>query len=337
MNLENYKPDAGKAVAGCLVGIILAVLAPLALLAELFSLMPLVLLPSIGLVFIARWSGRGPAVVAAIMQLIFTGMYLGSAFMWIILFGTVLPLTVLAVGEKRPFHSQMKRSIIAFGLGVVAAVALLNYYFGADMIERAILQLPELLKTLPAEALESVRTSFSMVYGSEATLEESIALFEAQIVRLLPLYRMNLPGQLFGGALITAVLCAGVNALMLKKSGKISDKEYVPLREWFMPASATGGLLLITAVSYFMSAVGMNGGETVFYTAFTIASTAFCIQAIASLARRLHVSPLKRGIKIAIAWGIAIMSLLGGNAYVAVYGCGSAVLGSRGALRQRHG
>ena len=335
MNQEKMKPGVGRTLVGCLLAVLLALVAPLMVMTELLSLMMLVLLPSIGVVFLYRWAGRFPAMLCGALQLVTTAMYLGGTFMWIAFFMMLMPLVLLFRSEQKPFFAQMRVTIAGFGAGVLVSVLLLYFSYGGNMIERVLLELPAAMRELPAESVRTISESVLLARGSEMTVEEFYTLFDQMIAQLIPFYQQNLPGLIFSGALLTAVICAGLNAWMRHRRGLDAPGSYLPLREWALPASTTGGLLLIVAVSYVLDLLGMRNAETLFYTVYSIAVTAFSIQAVTSIARRMHASMARRGAKVFTVIGVALLCLLGGAGILALYGCASAILGSRGALRQR--
>jgi len=336
LNPENKFAGPGRMIAGCLLGVLLAVIGPLAMLTEILSLMPVIVLPAIGLVFLYRWAGRGPAALSAALQMAFCGRYLGGEAMWIAFFLSVLPLCMLFASEKLPYFEQMRRLILAFGFGVVAAVAALYFSFGGNMIERILLKLPDAARMLPREAVNGLMASYGAMAGNELDSEAFFEIFDEMIAALVPVYQLNLPGMIFSGALISAIACTALSAWMLRRQGRGETSAYLPLREWALPASMTSGLLLITTVSFIMSETGINNGETAFYTALKITLTAFCIQALASMAGRLHAWGMKTGARRALLVLAALLGFLGGSTYIALYGCASAILGSRGVLKQRY-
>lgn len=334
LNRANDKPGAGRAIAGMLIGMVLAVLSPLVMMTELLSLVVVLMLPSIALVALNRWAGRGAAFFSAMLQLMFSARFLGSAFMWMSFFLTLLPVALLIRNENKLFFTQMKISIAAFGAGVLLSVLSAYASYGGNMVERVLLELPKLVRTLPAESMEVIMESYSALIGNAMSVEEFYHVFDQMIHALIPVYQANLPGLIFAGALVSAVLCVGLNGLMRSKQGIAAGDSYLPMREWALPGSATGGLLLILLISFIMSAAGMQQGDAVLYAVYDIAAAAFCIQALCSMARHLHVSPLKHGVRVVIVSVLAVLCVSGASLYVSIYGVASAVFGSRGLLRE---
>ena len=135
------------------------------------------------------------------------------------------------------------------------------------------------------------------------------------------------------GAIVTAVLCTALGGYMRRRDDSARAGCYVPLRRWYLPASTTCGTLTMLAAAYIIYALGMQQGQTLYYTVYRIALTVFCIQAFASISRRLGRGAMRTGAQKAMLIGFAVLSLMGGALYLAIYGCASAVFGSRGALR----
>lgn len=335
MNPENKKRGVGRMLVGMGLGIVLAILSPVLMMTEALSLTVVLMLPSIALVALNRWAGKAATLSSAMMQMCFSAMLLDGACMWMAFFLTLMPAALVIHYENKPFAVQMKASIAAFGTGVVLAVLAAYFVYGKNLIEQVLNRLPQMLRSLPADSMETVMKTYSDLFGRVMSTDDFYHAFDQMIYALTPVYRLNLPGLIFSGALISAVLCVGLNGLMRRKQGIATEETVRPLREWALPASVTGGILLMLAVSFVLDAVNFPQGETVFYTVYDIAVAVFCIHALASMARRLHVSPLKHGIKVGIIAVIAVLCLMGASMYVSIYGIASAVFGTKGLLRQR--
>lgn len=335
MNQERVSQGAGRTLIGCLLGAVLALASPLVMITELLSLLVVVSVPAIGLVLLYRWAGRVPALLTGVLMLISHSMYLGTPFMWMTLLMSLIPAALLIRAEDRPFGTQMRLSIVVFGAGVLAGVFVLYLSFGGNMIEQIMLELPKALRTLPAESVEVLMQSVSTMLGRTMTLEQFYELFDDTVRGLIPYYQLNLPGLIFSGALISAVVCVGAGNRMRRKRGEGAAESYLPLREWALPSSATGGLLLMLALSFLLESAGMRSAETLRHTVYSIAVTAFCIQAIASMARRAALMPVRHGTRVAMVAVAAILCVMGGGEIIAIYGCLSAIFGSRGAMYQR--
>lgn len=325
------KKGAGRLALGCLLAVLLVFAAPMAVLTELMSLLPVILAPSVGIALLYRWFGRGPALFAALLQILVDAMLLGTMGMWIAVCASLLPLLVLYAASARPFFEQLRIAVAAFMLGILLAVGLLYLSFGGNAIVRALEMLPQLMqesmRALPTESLNRLLASLPAEFASGMTVESFIDNLERAIAQLAPLYQHNLPGLLFGGALITALLCTPLLAV-----GRGADCR--PFREWALSASTTGGLLLILLVSFVLSETKVQGAEVAFQAVFDIAVVAFCVQGLASFARRLHQGGKGVGMQRGLVAVLAVLAWFGASLYLALYGCASALFGSRGAIKQ---
>lgn len=335
MNPVNKNPGIGKTLAGMLVGFLLAVVSPILMMTQMLSLTAVIMLPAVAVVALNRWAGKGPALFSAMLQLMFSARFLGDTFMWMSFFLTMLPVTLLIRNENKPFFTQIKLAIAAFGGGVVLTVFASYLSGGGDMVEGMLLKLPKMLRTLPAENVELVMQSYVALLGQNVAVDEFYQVFDQIIQSMILIYEANLPGLIFSGALVSAVLCVGLNGLMRTRQGIAAEGTYLPLREWALPASATGGILLILAVSFAMSELNVPQGETVFFAVYDIALAAFCIQALGSIARRLHESTFKPGVRTAILVLLMMLCVAALSIYMSIYGVASAVFGSKGLIRNR--
>lgn len=329
---QNPKRKASLAL-GVIAAILLAMLAPMAMLTEALSLTTVLILPAIGLIWIDRWAGRKMAALSAVLMLLFTELLLGGPMMWMAFFTAVLPAFVILRAQQQPFFKQMQTGLAAFGAGIVIAVAILYFSVGGNIIDRLLQQLPEALRSVPLEVLEAPMENLGALMGRELTPEGFYQLFEDMIAQRIPLYQQLLPGMIFSGGLLSGVICVWLSNYMRKRRGTVQEGGYRPLGDWALPASTVGGLLLLLGVSCAAYAADMRMGETLFYTAYNLVGTAFCIQAVGSIARRTNQPQIGVQTRRGIAIGVALLWILGGTLYLAIYGCISAVFGSRGALK----
>ena len=324
---KQEKKGCGWTALGYVLGALLALAAPLAVLSELMWLLPVLLVPSVGIALLYRWFGRGPALCTAILQVMMYAVMLGAMGMWIAISATMLPLIALMLASRRPFFEQLRISIASFFLGVVLAVGLLYLSFGGDAIARMLDILPQSLRALPTEWLDQLIASLSEQIASGMTAESFIGFFDEAVAQLTPVYQSNLPGLIFGGALVSALICAPAMAVA-------RGADCVPFREWALPASTTSGLLLILLVSFVLGEAGMQGANVALQAVLDIAVIAFCVQALSSFARRLHQAGKSVGMQRGMIAVLAVLAWFGASLYLAIYGCASALFGSRGALKQ---
>lgn len=335
MKQEEKTLGAGRVVAGCLLGVLLAFLLPMTILTEMMALLPVVMLPSIALVALRRISGGVAAALSGAMQLVVACAYMGGAFMWMYFFMAILPVLVVLRLEKRPFAEQMKASIAAFSAGVLVSVLIFYLIYGGDVVGRMLSILSEAIRELPKASLGVVKEAFSAFDAQSMTAEEFYEAFDQMLEMLSGTYRLNLPALIFAGALISAVVCTALNARIRVHQGIAGEDEYLPLVRWALPASVTGGLLLILGISYLLDVSGVKGAESAFYAVYDIAAVAFCIQALSSIEWRMkafRVKTFARRVVLALVAGAALM---GASTYIGVYGLLSALIGTRGVIHQR--
>lgn len=337
MKQEEKTIGAGRVAAGCLLGVLLAFLLPMTILTEMTALLPVVMLPSIALVALRRISGGAAAALSGVMQLVVACAYMGGAFMWMYFFMAILPVLVVLRLEKRPFAVQMKASIAAFSAGILVSVLIFYLLYGGDVVGRMLSILSEAIREIPKASLGVVKEAFSAFDAQSMTAEEFYEAFDQMLDMLSGVYRLNLPGLLFAGALVSAVICTALNAWMRARRGIAGEGENLPLVRWSLPASVTGGVMMILGISYLLDVSGVKGAEPAFYAVYDIAATAFCIQALSSMARRMEVFGVRGFARGAILTLAAGASLMGASTYIGVYGLISAIFGTRGAIRQGHG
>lgn len=335
MNRGNEKIGMGRMVAGVALGALLALLSPVLLLFEIFLPVTVVVWPAVALVALRRWAGRGPALSCAVLMLAAAALLTGGVSALIVLFLTLIPAFAILWAQDKPFFAQLRLAIIAFGVGVLAAVAALYLTFGSNMIERAFGQMPAMIRAMPEEYIAPMMQYMSEALGQEVTPSAFYEMYDAMTAELAPVYQMHMPERLFSGALITALLCAWLSNRMRARRGLAAPGSYVPIRGWALSASTTGGLLLLLAVSWGLTLTKLNGAETVYYAVYGIANVAFAAQTLGSAARRLLGTSLRPGARNAVLAAIGICGWLMLPEALMAYGMASAVFGSRGMLRQR--
>lgn len=341
---SGVRKSGGRIVLECLLAVTIAIFTPLIVMSELLMGSMVFALPVIGYVFLKNFAGKPIATLSSLMMLVSSAFLLGPNVMWIMFALNIVPQIVMQVFEKRSFGSRMQAAIITFLLGAVLSVVVMYVSYGGNMIERILGSLPEMTRTyvsqLPEEDAALLLTAAEHLFKTEFTSIEMLMLsVEERLQMLIPMYQMNMPGMLLGGACISAVFSVWLDGWMKFRAGNKEEGVFVPVHQWYLPASTTGGLLLIFGVSLIMFYAKMNGGEAVFMTVFNLAVTAFCVQGFASVRRKFHGRPRKTMgtiMSVLYLWlalvGVAFVSVA---PYLAIYGVGSAVFGSGGVIKQR--
>lgn len=333
MDQNGSRIGRSRVVPGCLLGLLLALASPFLLVMEMFVPMPLVMFPAAGILWLHHWAGRHVSMFAMLMLLLSGEILMGPGYMLIAFFAIVLPLVLVMRQWRRPFFYQMKFGLAAFGAGMVAAVVVMYFAFGRDMIAKLLGQFPAALRMLPEENINLLIQSVGSSLGKTFSAEEFFLFFEQRIDDMILLFQIRLPGMLFSGAIITAVLCVVMNSRALARAHLSGKGCYVPPSRWYLPESTTGGLLLIGVIAYLIAVSKAKPGLTVYQTVYDIAVWAFCFQGMASVARRVGETPGHRRAQLGLPMFMIVMSLFGASSYFAIYGLASALLGSRGAIR----
>lgn len=335
MSLGARKIGRGRQIGGIALAVLLGMTAPLTLLVEVFLPMMLVLLPSLALVALYHWAGSAAALIGAVTAIASAFVLGGVPFALVCLFALVLPLIALLQSEGRPFFEQMRAVAGAFIGGVLLAVIVLYLRFGGNMIQRLLGQLPQMVRTLPTEALSPMIEYATGAFGIERSAQRFYEMYDRLIGEMITLYQLELPQRILSGALMTGVLCTWLPNWLNARRGVAPALSYVPLGEWALPASITGWLVLLSSLGWIMTLLGGSRAETVFYAIYGIAIVGFGFQALGSFARRLLGTSLSPGGRRGVLIAIGIFGFVWLPDLMLAYGGASAILGSRGVLAQR--
>lgn len=334
MNQVRNQGGKGRIAAGCLLGALLASISPWTLVTEIFSSLPLILLPALGLVFIHNWAGRGACVFSGFLMLVSFGLMLGTKSMWVIYLLMINPLVLLLRETHKPFFAQLRTNLISFGMGLGMAVLLLYISYGGNLIERMFGLLMDSVRRLPSEVIETAVSALPSNAGMPVDAQGFLELTDRVFASLIPDFNIYLPGKLFSGMLLTSLSCTVLANRMRAKAGLAPKGSYVPVAKWYLPASVTGGMLMLLAAGTVMVLADMQGAQAVFQAVLEIASWTFTVQTISSLSRRIGRAQNGQRPKMLILACVFAICLLGGGLFIAAYGFASAVMGEKGALRQ---
>lgn len=331
---SEIKKSKGKVALACLLAVATAVFTPFAIFFELLSVRMVLMLPSIGYIFLKNYAGRKIANLSALLMLLVSALALDTRFLPVIFAMTIIPLLIMRAFEKYPFGERMQVSIIAFLIGAVVSVVLMFVCFDGNMIENYLGKLPELLRTVSEEDISGGLDMLSGFMGETITVEKFYLLFDESVNNLIALNKQNMAGLLLSGAVISAVLCTWLDGLLRLRRNPDDQTAYMPIYKWYLPSSATGGLLLIFAISLIMFYANHTYGAAAFITVYRIGVAAFCVQGFASVRRRARATR-KKAFGIIMTLGYVLLALFGAAPYFALYGVASAVFGSGGVIKQR--
>ena len=216
MDQKRFQVNGKRLAAGCVLGAVLAIVCPFLTLTELFAALPMVLLPSVGLLAIYAWAGRAAVLISALMQMVAFGYMLGPVFMWIIFLMAIQPIFTLMHGVDRPFFSQLKYALFSFGMGMVFSVAILYLNYGGDMVGSVLTSLENLVLSMPLEQIEGYIATYP---GMPASAGEFLAMMEQLFSQIISSMQLTLPGQLLAGTLLTSLSCVALLNRMRAKAG----------------------------------------------------------------------------------------------------------------------
>ena len=246
------------------------------------------------------------------------------------------------MARKRPFFEQMKWGVVAYALGLVAAMLIAYISFGGGMIARFTDVLRAEFERMPDAALqpfvEAINSALSL---SGATGQRyTVALYREQLDGVLDLmqqaYAQSLPGALLTGALLSGVISVLWGNWTMARQGLATNESFVGMTGWFLPAQLTWGLLGLWVAGLILAAGGYSAGATAYDATRSLACAGFFIQAMAALDRRMLRSGRELGRRKLLIGLLCAAGLLLPDAamLLAVLGAASALFGSRGALKR---
>lgn len=330
-----FNESRGKYIVAYLLAVATAVFTPLAVMGELLSVRTVWMLPSIGYVFLRNYADNGAANFSALFTLIASARLLDVRFMLVIFVMCILPILVLRIFEKRSrsFGERMQAAVIAFLVCAVLSVVLMYVFFGGNMIENYLGKLSELLRSISEEELSGGLNMISGFLNEEITVEQFYLLFDESIQNLISLYKLNMTGLLLSGAMLSAVVTTWLDGMLRHRNNPEDENACLPIDKWYLPASTTGGLLLIFGISLILYFANESYGMTVFASVYRIVVAAFCVQGFASVRRRA-LAFKKKALGVILTLGYLLLWLFGASTYFALYGVCSAVFGSGGVFKQ---
>lgn len=326
-----------KLPVGCLIALATVFATPALMMSAAFTGTPFIVLPAFILPFLYCLGGRRTYLLSLLIQIIGSALLMGSSFMWIVLLSGILPSIVIVrgIGMQKPFGVQMRNGIAVAALGSIAAALIASLIAGGNIVDRLFSLVSNAARSLPAAYQDMMRRSFESIYGASIPADQIASVIDGAIALLLPDSRMRFPAALFGGAILNGVFGVAFGNRYLWKRRLTSDECYLPLREWALPGNMTCGLLLILLVSFILYNFKVKNFESVFVVVLTISEYAFCIQAFGSIARRTSQQTDHRAVRILLYIVLIAAILCGGAFYISIYGCLSAIFGSRGFMMQK--
>ena len=337
MNQEKPKSNGWRLPVGCIIALATVLVTPFFMIGAAFAGTPFIVLPAIILPFLYCFGERKTYIAAVVLQLVGSALLMGGAYMFIVLFAGVMPSLFIArgIGTHMPFGNQLRYGILSTAIGAIASMLLASLLVGGNIVEWLYTLYSQMLKTLPQTYLDMIAKSFESINGLKLSTEQVTSLMDSTMTLILPDSKMRFPAALIGGAVLSGLLGVTFGNRYLYRRKLTSDTCYLPLRKWALPGSMTGGLLLMIAVSFVLYNFNVKNSQAVLMVVLTLSEYAFCAQAFGSIARRFSHRTDRRGLRIFLYVALILAMLLGGVFYVSIYGCASAIFGSRGFMAQK--
>ena len=335
----------GRLAGNILLALLFGALLPLIAVIQISLLAPVLML---GGIIAARmkarvgWAPVGVLFVAALTSALWL---LELNLTLVLALASLLPAVVVIRGmaKKQPFFEQMRNGVMAFALGLLAALAVAYLSFGSGMIARFTELMRREFARMPDAAMQPIvdalNSTFSLggVSGNAYTVE----LYRTQLYGVLDLmekaYAQALPGALLSGALLSGVICVLWGNWTMARLGLATNESFVGMSGWFLPAQITFGALGLWVAGLVMSYGGYSAGATVLQTVRQLAGTAFVIQALASMDRRMLASgrELSRRRLMITLMAVAALAFAEVAMILSIIGAASALFGSHGAISRR--
>lgn len=326
------KPSGGKVAFCCIFALFMGILQPVIQVFQIMMPMASVSLAVIAAAVMYGCAGLLPVIVLGGTSLVSTLFLYGWVPGVLMLAYWLVPAVVILAGMRRrePFFRQITRGIVAALAAAALAVAGMTMLFGSEMIALAIDQLRATFAAQEQMFWEQFPANLKTGMNFEDFVEWYYSMFNA----LQLYYEYYLLANLFTGAIVTAVISVLWGNWKVTRRGLASSESFRGMSQWYLPANTTWGLLLMLAAGFVISKTGLYGAKSAWIIVSAICKTAFLIQFMASLDRRLingNSGYMGRGIRMALLlifgylWGIDVL--------LAILGGASALFGSKGAAK----
>ena len=336
--------SVGKRALGIALALVVGALLPLITVLQITLLLPVLMLGGVFAVYLLCSGGWLPAGLFLAVGLASTAWVAGTELMWMILAAAMLPAipVMRGIALKRPFFEQLRSAVVLYILGLLAAMVIAYARFGAGMVARLMDAIRAEFDRMPDAAfkplVDAVNSALALS-GTRGFGPLTVMDYRAQISGVLDLmertYAQSLPGTLLSGAVLSGVASTLWGNWTMARRGMATDDSFVGMSRWFLPGRVTLGALVFCIGSYIAANSGLDSAETVYVTAYQVTGALFGIQAVASFDRRMvnaGRSLARRrvllGLLIAGAMLVQLIAMV-----LFIYGSGSALFGSRGAIR----
>ena len=343
---SNGNVSTGATVFKCVLALVLGALLPVAMLIEVLSLCPVLLLGGLFTVFFQTSAGWLPAGLFLGAHIASTAFFCGPTVMAMVLVSGALPglMSLRDARLRRPFFTQLRQGLFYYGAGMVAAIGVAYISFGSGMVQKFMDAMREQFNRMPdaalqpfVEAVNSALSAQSLPGLSGITVSDYRSSLMGVLDLMQQTYGQMLPGALLSGALVSAVLSTLWGNWRMARRGLATTESFTGMTEWFLPGQVTIGMLLLWGVSLLVAQGSIAAGDAVLATVQQLATYTFLFQALASMDRRYFERgmPLRTRrilIGVALAFSLIFRDVAG---ILMVVGILSALFGRKGLFRGR--
>lgn len=338
----------GHTVLALLFGAALPLLASVQLTLPMLSLMgvliPVLMLGGLLTAYLKLRSGWIPAGMLIGASLISTALFTGYIFAVMLLLAALLPAleVIWNADRKAPFFEQLWMGVLAFVLGLLAAILVAYASFGGGLVAKYMDAVREMNAQLPDELLQPFVDWQNSMLAMESSVTRNmmtVSDFRSQMAGVMDLmqqaYAQALPGALLSGALLSGVLCVLWANWTMARQGLATNESFIGLARWFMPPRIAIGAAALWLIGAVLAASGYPSGATVFLTVRQVTGAGFVIQALCALDRRMLTggrTQTRRRVLITLL-AVACLLMRGVASIMSLAGAASALFGSHGAIR----
>ena len=341
---QGFSVSPGRLVGSVILAILFGGLLPVISVFQISLLVPVLMLGGILAVYLKARAGWIPVAVMVAAALAASLWAMGERLTLVLLVASLLPsLSVMrGVALKDPFFDQLRTGVIAFVVGLLAAVLIAYASYGSGMVAQFMNLLRAQYDQMPDAALQPiVEWANSLLPAGTAGAGQlmTVDFFRSQLSGMLDLlqqtYGQLLPGTLISGALLSGVISVLWGNWTMARRGLATNESFVGMSGWFMPPQLSIGAIVMWLVGLIMMYSGAANGATIHMTIAQVAGAAFAIQALSALDRRMLRADRPLGRRRALVTLFAVFALLlrGVGSALSYVGVASALFGSHGAIR----
>ena len=335
----------GRLIGNILLALAVGAALPIVAVFQIALLAPVLMLCGIFAVRMKARVGWVPPAVLFGAALASAMWFLGTTMALALLVAAVLPaiFCALAMQRKQPFFEQMKGGILAYGLGLVAAMLALYLIFGGNMVARFVDLIRQEFARMPDAALQPIVDALNSAFtlsGVRPAEVYTVEIYRGQLSGVLDLmqqtYAQALPGALLSGALLSGVLTVLWGNWTMARLGLATNESFIGMSRWFLPGQVSLGALALWIVGFILAASRYNGGATVYQAVCQLSGSIFVIQALSALDRwmlRGGASLSRRKVMITLM-AVAALLLAEFGLVLSLIGAASALFGSHGVFKR---